>query len=102
MKAEWKDLLALKRNKDLTIKGGGKGYCLVLMNKLYSKKKKKKNGFSIFKWCKHLPKLIMESYNSWCVSYNPVDVLPVFTVTFKLRKIAWDPDIFYFSTSYLG
>ena len=45
MKAEWKDLLALKRNKDLTIKGGGKGYCLVLMNKLYSQKKKKKMVF---------------------------------------------------------
>ena len=49
MKAEWKDLLALKRNSDLTVKEGGKGNCLVLMNKLYSKKKK---GFSIFKWCK--------------------------------------------------
>ena len=24
----------------------------------------------------------------WRVSYNSVDVLPVFTVTFKLRKIA--------------
>ena len=36
------------------------------------------------------------------VSYNSVDILPVLMVTFKSRKITWDPDIFYFSTSYLG
>ena len=33
IKAEWKDLLALKNNSELIIKDADKGGCLVLMNK---------------------------------------------------------------------
>ena len=33
IKAEWKDLLALKNNSELIIKDANKGGCLVLMNK---------------------------------------------------------------------
>ena len=108
-----KRFISLKRNRNLIIKEAGKGDGLVLMNKLYSKKKRKKKEKEK-KWffnIQMVQKLMMEwEFNtqtikkgkSWCVSYNSVDILPIFIVTFKSRKIAWDPDIFYFSTSYLG
>ena len=36
-KAEWKDLLALKNNSELIIKGADKEGCVVLMNKPITK-----------------------------------------------------------------
>ena len=38
IKAEWKDLLALKNNSELIIKEADKGCCVVLINKSHNKR----------------------------------------------------------------
>ena len=52
-KAEWKDFLALKNNSELIIKEADKVGSVILMNKPHYKK----NNFSTFKLCQHLPKM---------------------------------------------